>query len=161
MENNLNQEQFNQEQFNNEELNTNFVQIYRDHFAEIRWLMDKNVLACKIFLFILEHMDRKNALACSSAILEDYFDKSRSTISRAIKILKDSGFIHILKMGNCNVYVVNQEIAWTDKGNLKKYCKFEGNMLVSHKENKDYAYTNSYNKPKVLSNPNLKKEGEF
>lgn len=144
-----------------EELNNNFVQIYRDHFAEVRWLMDKNVLACKIFLFIMEHMDRKNALACSSAILEDYFGKSRSTISRAIKILKENGFVHVLKMGNCNVYIVNQEIAWTDKGNLKQYCKFEGNMLISRKENKDYSYNQTYQKPKVLSNPNLKKEGEF
>lgn len=144
-----------------EDLNSNFVQIYRDHFSEVRWLMDKNVLACKIFLFILEHMDKKNALACSSAILEDYFGKSRSTISRAIKVLKENGFVDVLKMGNCNVYIVNQEIAWTDKGKLKQYCKFEGNMLISRKENKDYAYTQNYNKPKVLSNPNLKKEGEF
>lgn len=144
-----------------EKLNSDFVQLYRNHLTEIRWLMNKSSLACEIFLFIIEHMDTSNALACSSAIFEDYFGKSRSTISRAIKILKDEGFVSTLKMGTSNVYIVNQEIAWTTWNNKKEYCKFQGNILVSKKENKDYAYKKSFEKPKVLSNPNLKKENEF
>lgn len=144
-----------------DKLNSDFVQLYRNHLTEIRWLMNKNTLACELFLFIIEHMDTSNALACSSAIFEDYFGKSRSTISRAVKLLKDEGFISTLKMGTCNVYIVNQDVAWTSWNNKKEYCKFEGNILVSRKENKDYAYKKNFEKPKVLSNPNLKKEGEF
>lgn len=141
--------------------NTDFVQVYRQHMAEIRWLARTNAVAMEIFMFILEHMDTKNALACSYAILEDYTGKSKATVTRAIKVLKDSGFVCVLKMGNCNVYVVNQEVAWTSEHDQKSYCKFNGNIMVSRKENKDYAYRKSYDVIKKLSNPKLKKEGEF
>lgn len=144
-----------------EKKNSDFVQLYRNHITEVRWLLKKNPLACEIFLFLLEHMDTSNALACSSALLEDYFEKSRTTIFRAIKVLKEEGFVHTLKLGTSNVYIVNQDIAWSSWNNKKEYCKFEGKILVSRKENKDYAYKKNFEKPKVLSNPNLKKEGEF
>lgn len=144
-----------------EKKNSDFVQLYRNHITEVRWLLKKNPLACEIFLFLLEHMDTSNALACSSALLEDYFGKSRTTIFRAIKVLKEEGFVHTLKLGTSNVYIVNQDIAWSSWNNKKEYCKFEGKILVSRKENKDYAYKKNFEKPKVLSNPNFKKEGEF
>lgn len=144
-----------------EKKNSDFVQLYRNHITEVRWLLKKNPLACEIFLFLLEHMDTSNALACSSALLEDYFEKSRTTIFRAIKVLKEEGFVHTLKLGTSNVYIVNQDIAWSSWNNKKEYCKFEGKILVSRKENKDYAYKKNFEKPKVLSNPNFKKEGEF
>ena len=141
--------------------NTDFVQLYRKHMSEIRWLARTNALACEIFLFIIEHMDRTNALACSYSVLEDYTGKSKSSVTRAIKVLRENGFLSILKMGNCNVYVINQEVAWTSYGENKDFCKFNGNIIVSKKENKDYAYTSNFDKIKKLTNPNLKKEGEF
>lgn len=141
--------------------NSDFVQLYRNHITELRWLMRKNPLSADIFLFIVEHMDTSNALACSSTILEDYFEKSRSTISRALKVLREEGFIHVMKMGTCNVYVANQDIVWSSWNNKKEYCKFEGKILISRKENKDYAYKKSFNKVKKLDNPNFKKENEF
>lgn len=141
--------------------NTDFVQIYRQHMSEIRWLARTNAVAMEIFMFILEHMDTKNALACSYSILEDYTGKSKATVTRSIKVLKENGIVCVLKMGNCNVYVVNQEVAWTSEHEDKKYCKFNGTILVSHKENKDYAYKKSYDMIKKMYNPNLKKEGEF
>ena len=143
------------------EKNKDFVQLYRQHLAEIRWLAKNNAVAMEIFMFILEHMDKRNAVACSYAILEDYTGKSKATITRAIKVLKDNGFIGILKMGTCNVYIVNQEVAWTTDHDKKEYFKFNGTLIVSKKENKDYAYKKSYDLIKKLHNPKLKKEGEF
>jgi Fe2+ or Zn2+ uptake regulation protein len=95
-------------------------------------------------------MDNKNALACSYAVFEDYFDISKDTIRRSIKLLKDNGFIDTLKMGTSNIYIVNTEIAWTSWNNQKQYTKFNGNMLVSKKENKDYAYRSQFEKFKSL-----------
>ena len=57
-------------------------------------------------------------------------------------------------MGTSNVYIINQEVAWVSWDN-KKYCKFNGNMPISHKENKDYAYKPNSQKIKVLVNQNL------
>lgn len=65
--------------------------------------------------------------------------------------------IDILKMGTSNVYVVNQDLAWTDRNNLKKYVKYDGKILVSRKENKDYQYRNQFERLKtLLERKNLK-----
>lgn len=133
-----------------EKKNSNFVMMYREHMPEIRWLMKKSKYASSIFNFILEHMDYNNALMCSYQIFEDYFEISKDTVRRAIKILKDNGFIDVLKSGTSNVYIVNQEIAWSSWDNQKKFCKFNGNILISATENKDFEYRKQFDKFKTL-----------
>jgi len=144
------QEEEEQAQREQAKKNRNFVQLYRDNMPEIRWLMSKNGTAAGILFFILEHMDGKNALACSYAVFEDYFEVSKPTVTRALKLLRDNGFIGVLKMGTSNVYVVNTDIAWTSWNNQKEYAFFEGNILVSKKENKDYTYRNQFDRFKSI-----------
>jgi len=133
-----------------QEKNQNFIQLYREHMTELRWLMTKHAFASNLLFFIIEHMDNRNALACSYNLLCEYFEVSRMTIYRAIKILKDNGFIDVLKMGNSNVYVINQQLAWTDKHTSKKYSKYDGKILVSHAENKDYDFKSQFDRLKAL-----------
>lgn len=130
--------------------NDNFVMMYRDYMPEMRWLMKKSGIASSILNFFMEYMDNKNALICSYQVLEDYFEVSHATIARAIKILCDNGFIDILKSGTSNIYIINQEVAWTSWKNQKKYCRFQGEILVSAKENKDYEYRKQFDKFKAL-----------
>lgn len=130
--------------------NYNFIQLYRDHIPEMRWLMTNHQFASSILFFILEHMDNRNALACSYLVFEDYFGKHKTTIYRNLKILEENGFIDILKMGNSNVYVVNEDLAWSDSNDKKKFAKYDGKILVSKKENKDYKYQNQFDKFKAL-----------
>lgn len=139
-----------EETLTQEQKNSNFVMMYREHMPEIRWLMKTSGIASGILNFIMEHMDNKNALICSQQVLIDYFEVSRPTVARAIKLLKDNGFIDVLKSGTSNVYIVNQEIAWTSWNNSRKYCKFDGNILISATENKDYHYRNQFDKFKEL-----------
>lgn len=138
--------------------NPPFVQIYKQNMAEVRWLINHSPFASEVLFFIMEHMDQKNALAVSTQVLMDYFDKSRSTISRAIKVLKENGYIGVLKLGTANVYVVNHEVAWTSWDNQKQYSKFDGNILVSRKENKDYYYKSCYEKTKSIGNSKPKED---
>lgn len=133
-----------------EEKNTNFIQLYRDNMPELRWLMTNQSFASSLLFFILEHMDTKNALACSYSVFCDYFGKGRTTVYRAIKTLEENGFIDVLKMGTSNVYIVNQDLAWTSYNTQKKYAKYEGNILVSKKENKDYEYRSQFDRFKAL-----------
>lgn len=133
-----------------EQKNGDFVQIYRDHMPELRWLMGKSGVASKLLFFIMEQMDGKNALGASYQVFMDYLGVSKDTVRRAIKLLYDSGFIDILKSGTSNVYIVNQDVAWTSYGNQKKMCKFNGNMLVSATENKDYYYRSQSDRFKTL-----------
>lgn len=133
-----------------EKKNSNFIMIYREHMPEIRWLIKKSRYASNIFNFILEHMDYNNVLMCSYQIFMDYFEISAETVRKSIKILKDNGFIDVLKSGTSNVYIVNSKIAWTSWDNQKKYCKFQGNVLISATENKDYEFRNQFEKLKML-----------
>lgn len=130
--------------------NSNFIQLYRNNMPELRWLMKKSGIASSILNFIMEHMDYNNALCCSYQVFMDYFDISKPTVARAIKLLKENGFIDVLKSGTSNVYIVNYEVAWSSYDNQKQYCKFKGNILISRKENKDYYYKNQFDKFKEL-----------
>lgn len=130
--------------------NSNFVMMYREHMPEMRWLTNKSGKASNILNFIMEHMDYQNALMCSYQVFIDYFGISKASVQRAIQLLKDNGFVDVLKSGTSNVYIVNSEVAWCSWDNQKKYCKFSGNILVSATENKDYEYRNQFEKFKSL-----------
>src|SRR5699024_4606061 len=61
-----------------------------------------------------------------------------------------NGFLDVFKMGTSNVYVINQNLAWSDKNTYKKYTKYDGKKLVSKKEKKDYQYRNRFDRLKAL-----------
>ena len=145
-----NEEEKEQKNLEDENKNSNFIQLYREHMSEVRWLMANHQFASSLLFFILEHMDNRNALACSYAVFEDYFEKSRTTVYRAIKLLQENGFIDVLKMGSSNVYIVNHQLVWSDKNTYKKFAKYDGKILVSRKENKDYEYQSQFDRFKAL-----------
>jgi DNA-binding transcriptional ArsR family regulator len=116
------------------------------------WLIENHNKAAMILNFILEHMDRKNALCCSYQIFEDKFGYSKSTVQRALKVLKENGYIAVLKVGSANVYIVNPQFAWSSWNNQKEYCKFDGNILISRKENVDYELKQKFSRIKHIEN---------
>ncbi|MDI6508916.1 replication protein, partial [Bacillus wiedmannii] len=78
---------------------TDFVQLYRQNIPAMRELMIKSPFASHLLMFILEHMDNRNSLACSYDVFIEYFSKSRSTVQRAIKVLREQGFVAVFKIG--------------------------------------------------------------
>lgn len=126
-----------------EQKNKDFIQLYRSHIDDIARLVKDNAKAYDLFLLLLKHMDGSNALCVSRTALSELLECTEKTVSRAIKYLKDNGWICVLKSGTSNVYIVNPDVAWTSYGNQKKYCKFQANVLLSSSENAEY-----------LNNPN-------
>lgn len=117
---------------------SNWYQFNRDHTAEMIWLTTHYPKAQAILLFLLDQMDSYNAVMCSYTVLQEALNMSKATVQRAIKILKDNGYIAILKSGTSNVYVVNKELAWGSWGKNFKYCKFPANVVLSATENEEY-----------------------
>lgn len=117
-----------------DEKNADFVQVYRRNMRAFRGIIHKNPLAAEIFYFLMENMDYGNSLACSYAVLQEVTSASRTSIWRAVKFLEEKNHVSISKMGNCNVYHVNAEVAWTTWGNGKKYAKFKATVLISESE---------------------------
>lgn len=112
----------------------NFAQLNRDKIAHIIACANADKQAVRILLFIIEHMDKFNALLCSYKVFEEQLNISKPTITRAIKYLKEKGFISVYRSGTSNVYVLNDDLAWTNTGDKHKYCKFPANIILSATE---------------------------
>lgn len=122
-----------------EQKNRDFIQLYRNHIDDVARLARENPRAYDLFMLLIKHMDGTNALCVSNiALMELLGNVSRATITRAVKYLKNNGWIDVLKSGTSNVYIVNPDVAWTSYGNQKQYCKFQANVLLSSSENAEY-----------------------
>jgi len=129
--------------------NSNFVQMYRQNMRAFRRIIQENSTAAEIFYFFVEHMDYGNSIACSSVVLEEITQKSRSTVSRALKLLKERNFIDISKMGTTNVYHINATVAWSTFSNNKQYAKLNATIVLSKSE-QDYAIESSLNRQVIV-----------
>lgn len=121
-----------------EQKNRDFIQLYRDHIDDVAKLARDNGKAYDLFMLLVKHMGGTNALAVSNIALSELLQVTTRTVQRAVKYLKDNGWVCVLKSGTSNVYIVNPDVAWTSYGNQKQYCKFQANVLLSSSENAEY-----------------------
>lgn len=130
-----------EEESKKREKNSTYSKWYQfnlEHNKEMIWLAKNAPRAHIILLFLIEQMDGYNAVMTSYQVLCEALDIGRTTASQSVKILRDKGFISILKSGTSNVYVVNDDLAWKSWGKNRKYCKFPANIILSISENPDY-----------------------
>lgn len=111
-----------------------FYQINKEYSNELIWLVKENPNAYRILLFLFDQMDNYNSVMCSYTVMQELLEISRTTAARAVKLLKEKGFIYVYKSGTSNVYVANPDIVWNSWGNNKKYCKFPTNIILSASE---------------------------
>lgn len=105
-----------------------------EHTKELMWLALKHPKAHAILYFLVDQMDEYNAVMCSYQVLQEMLEIGRTTASTAIKVLKDSGFISVLKSGTSNVYAINDTVYWKSWGNNRRYSKFPANVVLSLSE---------------------------
>lgn len=116
-----------------------WIQLNKDAYKAEDWLMAKSPIAYRVFKFLMNNMDSYNAVMCSQTVLQEQFDVSKVTISRAIKLLKEKNYVDVYKSGTSNVYAVNKQIAWTSWGNNYKHGKFGANIIISESEQENSA----------------------
>jgi hypothetical protein len=112
-----------------------FAMINEDNMDAIRSMIHKNPVAADIFMFLTKNMDNYNAVTCSPKHLEEITKKSKATVWRAVKFLKEEGYVNVLKMGSSPVFVMNDNVVWRSWNSNKEYCRFEGPMYLSKSEN--------------------------
>ena len=118
-----------------------WTQFNNEHTQELMWLALKQPKAHAILYFLVDQMDEYNAVMCSSKVIEEVLGVSRVTVSRAIKFLKENGFIAILRSGTSNVYAINDTVYWKSWGNKKQYSKFPANVVLSLSEQDENLQT--------------------
>ena len=97
-------------------------------------LTQKNALAMQIYLFIADRMDGLNSLVCSYTFLAEYFQVSKSSVTRAVRVLREEKILYIMKSGSANVYILNPEIVWKSYGSNVRYCEFKSKVLLCESE---------------------------
>ena len=112
----------------------NFTQVNKDFWKAEDWLMAKSPIAYRIFKFLVTNMDEYNAVICSYKVLQETFSISRATVTRAVKLLKEKGYIAVFKTGTSNVYALNHQIVWNSWGTNYQYSKFPANVILSVSE---------------------------
>lgn len=133
-----------------------WTQLNNEHTKELMQLALKYPKAHAILYFLVDQMDEYNAVICSTKVLEEILDVSRQTISKNIKILKEHGFIVVLKSGASNVYVINDKVYWKSWSNNKKYSKFPANVVLSFSEQEnDYKENIKTHKKKIVELKNI------
>lgn len=118
---------------------TRWTQFNLEHTKELMWLAIKYPKAHAILYFLVDQMDEYNAVMCSSKVLEEVLGIGRTTISKNIAILRENGFIAVLKSGTSNVYTINDKVYWKSWGNKKQYSKFPANVVLSMSEQDEFT----------------------
>lgn len=111
-----------------------WTQYNNEHTKEMMWLALKHPKAHAILLFLVDQMDNFNAVMCSYQVLQEVLEVSSETIRKNIKVLKNNGYIAILKSGTSNVYAINDSVYWKSWGNKKQYSKFPANVVLALSE---------------------------
>lgn len=113
--------------------NQNFVQLYRQELLELRALTTKDPNAMSLLLVLVEKMNKQNAIVMSQKTMMQITGKSRPTVARAIKTLKDTRFLQVVKIGSANAYIINSKVFW-QSGVNGKYATFNATVVASGKE---------------------------
>ena len=117
--------------------NPPFVQFTKKKMTDLRKHLRANPLAVEIFLFIAQHMGKENILICPVSVLMQETGKSRATVARAIKYLKDQGVLYAVKFGSCSGYALEGSYVWTTFNHPGRYAVFENAKAIASKsENK-------------------------
>lgn len=117
----------------------NFYQVNKESSKYLTSCLKENPRALELLLFIFDHMDKYNAVMCSYKVFQEALGVGQATISRAVKYLKDNGFVYVYKSGSSNVYVANKDLVWNSWGTNYKYCEFPANIVLSMNEQDKYV----------------------
>jgi len=123
--------------------NYSFIQLSDPDGIEAMQLITKeNPMAANVFYLLMKNMDKQNCLIVSMATLASKLHVCRNSISRAIKYLRENKYIAIYKSGTTNVYTLNANIVWKDRGDRKMEALLYGKVLLSLDEQDNDVQTN-------------------
>jgi hypothetical protein len=102
-------------------VNGGYYMMSRAAEKNLRSLQKENPTAALVFSVIRENMQiGTNAVTISNPVLAKILGKSPRTVARATKHLADHAYVQIVKIGNTNTYVVNEQVAFAGSVGQRK-----------------------------------------
>jgi DNA-binding transcriptional regulator YhcF (GntR family) len=114
--------------------NDNFAQFYIDKMQLITEMIRENPNAASIFIWLIQHMDKRNALVVSQQALAEAHNLHRNTIATCTNYLKEKKAVQVLRSGGSTIYAVNVQIVWKTNANKKRYAMFDAAVYVAESE---------------------------
>lgn len=133
--------------------NRDFLQLYRKELLSMRGLTTKNPVSMQILLLFAEKMNKQNAIIISMKALEQITKHSRSTLSRAVAVLKNESFIKIVKVGTANAYVLNSNVFWTTHADTKEQMSVFSATVIAVGSEQNQKYLENWDKVKLKRIP--------
>lgn len=119
-------------------VNTGFSQVYNQHWKTFRVIIDEYPTALKVFTWLIEVADKRNAVVVSYSAMSKGLALAERTIRNAIAYLRDKQLLTVLKSGNMNVYVLNDRVVWKDTADRKdKYSQFSAEVFITASEQEE------------------------
>lgn len=117
--------------------NHNFLQVQKSSLKEFRRLIKENATAAQLMFVFAEKMNRQNALMCSFKTLEQITGLSRSTLSKAITLLRKEQWIEVIKIGTANAYMINHQVFWQDSADRRESSFTFGATIIASRSEQD------------------------
>lgn len=111
--------------------NMDFIQVSRAELRAIAELGAKSSLALDLLMVLAQSMNKQNAVMFSFKAMEQVLGKSRPTLDRAVRLLREDQWIQVIKVGSSNAYVLNSAVFWTDRGDKRHYASFGAQIVTT------------------------------
>ena len=155
------------ENIEGEAINKGFVQYYRISLPYRSQLLEENPTAYRVFDLLASCMEDNNTIATSKEEIAETIGKSKETVKRAIKLLKEYNFLCIIRFGKDYIYFLNPVIVFNRTADYKStttinYCN--NSQYGDTKIMMDLKTNNSLNNFKSRERVSYKfkaKHGEF
>ncbi|MGX8249298.1 hypothetical protein ACWS7J_28240, partial [Escherichia coli] len=85
-------------------------------------------------MILAQTMDKQNAVMISFKAMQEILGKSRPTLDRAVRLLKDDNWIQVVKVGTANAYILNTAVFWTDRGDRRSMTSFNARVVTTLEE---------------------------
>lgn len=115
-------------------VNANFVQLYDDNLDFIILMTKENPTALSVFLWLVKHMDDRNAIVASQQAIADSLGLHKNTVHLAVKYLKDRKVMTVLRSSSTHIFALNVQIVWRDSALAKKYAHFDAKIYITSSE---------------------------
>jgi len=120
-------------------VNGGYYMTSRKAEKSLRILQQESPVGSLVFSVLREHMKiGTNAVTISSPTLAKILNKSLRTIARAIKHLLDNCYVQIIKTGNTNTYVINEQISFAGTAGQRK-AVFSA-TIVAHEDEQEEGW---------------------
>lgn len=101
--------------------NHDFVQFQRKGMAEFAALIARSPSAAQALLTLAIYMSRTNLVAASMKTMQTICGTSRATMSRAINLLSNEGWINLTRIETTRAYQINATVFWSAQRSLKTF----------------------------------------